>query len=82
MLPEWLLRQLDSRGAFPFILEFSPKNGHSNLILGIKITPQFHLLSAWTRIEHGSRVVANLNIRTILNPSSSGFPYSYKMSSV
>ena len=63
-----------NRGAFPFILEFSPKNGHSTLNLGIKITLQFHLLSTRTRIEYGSGVVANLNIRTILNPSPSGFP--------
>ena len=63
-----------NRGAFPFILEFSPKNGHSTLNLGIKITLQFHLLSTRMRVEDGSCVAANLTISLRPHPSPSGFP--------
>jgi hypothetical protein len=65
-----LLRQIDSR-VFPLVFEFSPKDGQSNLILGIISTPRFHLLTAWMRIKRGSREPADLLISFILTQRTS-----------
>src|SRR3977135_1091435 len=60
-----LLRRLNGR-VFPLVFEFSPKDGHSNLVLGIISTPQFHLLPAGMRVKRGSREPADLSISFVL----------------
>ena len=64
-----LLRQLNGR-IVPLVFEFSPKNGHSNLIPGISSTLQFHLLSTWMRVERGSCEPSDLSISFILTQPS------------